>query len=315
MRFALLPAMTPELPADRLPCPWRDEAQSVARLRAALDGCLDWSAVRQRCEPWIEAVRRHPGAPWALESLLHEFPLSSQEGVAMMRLAEALLRVPDADTALALTADQLHRAPQPSHGGEAARHDNGWLASLTQRALAVSRHLLPAVDHAPHGWVQRLGAPTVMAATVRSMQLMGQQFVLGQTVDEALKKAGDQAGRAAAKGQRLCFSLDMLGEGARTAHDAARYLTAYRSAMRSLATARRHADQPPHSLSIKLSALHPRLEPLQVGTLLDELLPPLIALVRDALAAGVAITLDAEESWRLELQLLVLDRLLAALAG
>jgi RHH-type proline utilization regulon transcriptional repressor/proline dehydrogenase/delta 1-pyrroline-5-carboxylate dehydrogenase len=309
--------MTLELPADRLPCPWRDETQSVARLRAALNGCLDWSAVRQRCEPWIEAVRRHPGAPWALESLLHEFPLSSQEGVAMMRLAEALLRVPDADTALALTADQLNRSPQPSHGGEAAREDTGWLASLTQRALAVGRHLLPPADHSPSGWLQRLGAPTVVAATVRSMQLMGQQFVLGQTVDEALKKADDQTGRAAAKGQQLRFSLDMLGEGARTAHDAARYLEAYRSAMRKLAdpSARSHAGPPIHSLSIKLSALHPRLEPLQAGTLLDELLPPLTALVRDAMASGVAITLDAEESWRLELQLLVLERLLTALSG
>ncbi len=324
-RFALLPAMTLELPADRLPRPWRDEAQSVARLRATLAGCLDWSAVRQHCEPWIEAVRRHPGAPWALESLLHEFPLSSQEGVAMMRLAEALLRVPDADTALALTADQLKPLPRPPGFSSpaplpsqtaGARPDVGWLASLTQRALALSRHLLPPADHAPTGWLQRLGAPTVVAATVRSMQLMGQQFVLGQTVDEALHQAAEQTDRAVSKGQRLCFSLDMLGEGARTAHDAARYLAAYRSAMRRLAdhAAARGAGQPRDSLSIKLSALHPRLEPLHSGTMLDELLPPLTALVRDAMAAGVAVTLDAEESWRLELQLLVLDRLLSALA-
>lgn len=304
--------MTEILPADRLPCPWPDEDQSAARLREQLAGKLDWSAVRQHCEPWIQAVRRHPGAPWALESLLHEFPLSSHEGLAVMRLAEALLRVPDNETALALTADQLNR---PLGTGFAP--DTGWLGGITHRVLSLSRLVLPAADHGPTGWLQRLGGSAVVAATVRSLQLLGQQFVLGQTVDEALSTAGQQRARAADQGQRWCYSLDMLGEGARTHADAARYLASYRQALDHLSRAQRKAssDHPRDSLSIKLSALHPRLDPLHAESLMRNLLPSLTSLVDQALAQGISITLDAEESWRLELQLHILDRLLEGLAA
>jgi len=253
--------MDDALSPDRLPCPWRDEAAAAADLRRRLEGQLDWAAVRQRCTPWVNAVRRQPGAPWALETLLHEFPLSSQQGLAMMRLAEALLRVPDAETALAFTSDQLKSSgplPRPEPAA-----DDSLVGALAQRVLSLGRSLLPEADHAPSGWLQRLGAPTVVAATVRSVQLLGQQFVLGQTVQEALDKAETQRRKAAAQGQRLCFSFDMLGEGARTWEDADRYLQAYTHALDRLSATAHGASG--HGLvdglSIKLSALHPRLEP------------------------------------------------------
>ena len=309
-----------DLPADRLPSPWRDERQAVAALRAALTAPLDWSAVRQRCEPWIASIRRHPGPPWALESLLREFPLSTQEGLGLMRLAEALLRVPDADTALALTADQLKSGagrPSPSWTTPkvAATDHGGVWATLTHHVLALSQSLLPRADHAPSGWLERLGGPTVVAATVRAVQLLGQQFVLGQTIDEALDKAATQASRASAQGQRLCFSFDMLGEGARTWEDAERYLHAYRHALGRLADAAPgwRAGQPPDGLSIKLSALHPRLESAHTATVLEHLLPRLTELAHMAARAQLLLTLDAEESWRLELQVAVLDGLMQAL--
>src|SRR5690606_34373148 len=140
---------------------------------------------------------------------------------------------------------------------------------------------------------------------VRSMQLLGQQFVLGQTEEEALQKANQKAERALAHGKRLCFSLDMLGEGAHTHEDAQRYLASYRRVLQGVVDKLQEtsADRPRDSLSIKLSALHPRFEPAHSASVLADLMHPLIALVRDALAASVSITLDAEESWRLELQL------------
>jgi RHH-type proline utilization regulon transcriptional repressor/proline dehydrogenase/delta 1-pyrroline-5-carboxylate dehydrogenase len=139
-----------------------------------------------------------------MESLLKEYPISSAEGLALMRLAEALLRVPDADTAIALTADQLGRAD--FEGGE-----DSTLARLSSSAIALPKHLLPDAGQQP-GLLTKLGARTVVAATVRAVQLLGRQFVLGQTIDEGLKEAA-----AAPKQQpQLRFSFDMLGEGART---------------------------------------------------------------------------------------------------
>ncbi|HET6787506.1 MAG TPA: proline dehydrogenase family protein, partial [Aquabacterium sp.] len=275
---------------DRLPCPWRDEAAAVRALQAALHGHVDWTAVKQRCTPWVEGVRRHPGPLWAMESLLHEFPLSSHEGLALMRLAEALLRVPDADTALALTIDQLRhqdQAPPPPP-------TQGLVQRLSHRVLDLAQRLLPDSDRGPHGWLQRLGGQTVVAATIRSVQLLGRQFVLGQTVDEALSHAQPLRDAARARGQRLCFSVDMLGEGARTWADAERYLKSYQHALSEMA---RRGDH--DGLSIKLSALHPRFESAHTEAVLRHLIPRLHALALQAARADVLLTVDAEESWRL----------------
>jgi RHH-type proline utilization regulon transcriptional repressor/proline dehydrogenase/delta 1-pyrroline-5-carboxylate dehydrogenase len=149
----------------RLPDPYLPESPVVA-------ACLD--ALDPAATPWVQAVRQNPPPFWAMESLLKEYPISSAEGLALMRLAEALLRVPDAETAIALTADQLGRADFDNAGDKT-------LARLSSTAIAMSKKFLPDGE-APGGMFAKLGARSVVAATLRAVQLLGRQFVLGQTM-------------------------------------------------------------------------------------------------------------------------------------
>jgi RHH-type proline utilization regulon transcriptional repressor/proline dehydrogenase/delta 1-pyrroline-5-carboxylate dehydrogenase len=301
-----LPMPTP--PRARLPFPYRTETEVVAQALQALQGRLDWPAVVAAASPWVRAVREQPAPFWAMESLLREYPISSAEGLALMRLAEALLRVPDAETAIALTADQLGRADFEGAGGDGPHR---MLASLSASAIALSKKFLPEQAQPP-GLMQRLGSRTVVAATVRAIQLLGRQFVLGRTIAEAMQEAAGQ--RRAVAGLR--FSYDMLGEGARTARDAERYLAAYRHAIQAIA-AGRVADSPmaADGISIKLSALHPRYEDAQRERVFGELVPRVWALVEQAARANLNLTIDAEESDRLELSLDVLEALAARIAA
>lgn len=291
------------MPADtqRLPSPYRPEAASVCDRLAFLQGALDWELAAQQAAPWVAAVRRHPPPFWAMESLLKEYPISSAEGLALMRLAEALLRVPDAETAIALTADQLSRADFEGSPDSA-------LARLSHGAIALSKRLLPA-DGAPAeaNVFARLGARTVVAATLRAVQLLGRQFVLGQGIREAMQEAGN-----ARRGQpNLRFSYDMLGEGARTQADADRHLEHYEQAIRAIAVAAdpHRAVQANDGISIKLSALHPRYEALQHERVMRELVPRVWRLCELAAAANINLTIDAEEVDRLELSLDVFEAL------
>ncbi len=288
----------------RLPHPCRPEADVVRHRLQALEGALNWEEAMRQARPWVQAVRDHPPPFWALESLLREFPISSQEGLALMRLAEALLRVPDADTAIALTADQLGRADFSAHGDSA-------IARLSSTAVAWSKHFLPGSDGS-NGLAARLGAKAVVAAAVRAVQLLGQQFVLGQTIEQALLEA-EQAHR---QHPGVRFSFDMLGEGARTEADARRYLQAYEQALTSIAAADRETHTPMQAdgLSIKLSALHPRYEDAQRERVMAELVPRVWTLCQRAAAANLNLTLDAEEVDRLELSLDVADALMARIA-
>ncbi len=285
--------------ADRLPFPYRDEATAVAEALAALQGRLDWAAVLATARPWVQAVRAQPAPFWAMESLLREYPISSAEGLALMRLAEALLRVPDVETAIALTADQLGRGDFDGSGVEGSPHK--LLAPLSASAISLSKKLLPDSDSDnPPGLLQRLGSRTVVAATVRAIQLLGRQFVLGRTIQAAMGEA-DAARRAH---QPLRYSYDMLGEGARTERDAERYLASYRNAIRAIAAGRTGATpMASDGISIKLSALFSRYEDAQRERVFKELLPRLLALVDQAAQAQLNLTVDAEESDRLELSL------------
>ncbi|WP_110400515.1 bifunctional proline dehydrogenase/L-glutamate gamma-semialdehyde dehydrogenase PutA [Sphaerotilus hippei] len=268
---------------------------------------LDWAAVRRRAAPWVDAVRQHPPAFWAMESLLQEYPISSAEGLALMRLAEALLRVPDTATAIALTADQLGRADFSGHGGSTA---HPVLASLASQALGWSKKLLPAGSDQQPGLLQRLGAQTVVGATVRAIQLLGRQFVLGETIESALRR-----GHGGAVPGRLLHSYDMLGEGARTDADARRYLASYQHAIEAIATSlpggRASRPEAADGISIKLSALEPRYEASHGHRVHERLLPRVTGLMASAAAANINLTIDAEESERLELSLQVLDALMA----
>jgi len=312
--------------AQRLPFPYRPEADIVAHRLQSLSGDgphaslppegavaasgrpsgsgLDWAAAAQVAQPWVQAVRKHPPPFWAMESLLKEYPISSAEGLALMRLAEALLRVPDAETAIALTADQLGRADFDGAADSA-------LARLSHTAIAMSKKFLPDAQHEP-GLLGKLGAKTVVAATLRAVQLLGRQFVLGQDIGEAMNEA-DVARR---KTQNLRFSYDMLGEGARTDADALRYLASYENAIETIAK-RARADAPVEQndgISIKLSALHPRYEDAQRERVLAELVPRVWTLCEMAARANINLTIDAEEVDRLELSLDVFEALAAQVA-
>ncbi len=332
--FATAPA------AARLPHPYRDEFEVLGALLRGLPDAVDWPGAARRARPWVQAVRDHPAPFWAMESLLREYPISSAEGLALMRLAEALLRVPDAETAIALTADQLGKADFDAAKGHEGPGGgpHKMLANLSASAIALSKKFLPEND-AERGLFKRLGAQTVVAATVRAIQLLGRQFVLGRSIQEAMGEAA--AARKSQSGLR--FSYDMLGEGARTEADAQRYLASYLNAIHAIVNGRaaarpsagppqaglaplggsaavprgRGADIAPEDadgISIKLSALFSRYEDTQRERVMAELLPRVWQLIEPAAKAGLNLTIDAEESDRLELSLDVLEALARRIA-
>ena len=288
----------------RLPNPYRPEAESVAHALSSLANALDWPAAAKAATPWVHAVRQNPPPFWAMESLLKEYPISSAEGLALMRLAEALLRVPDAETAIALTADQLGRADFDNAGDKT-------MARLSSTAIAMSKKFLPDSD-SKSGLFAKLGARSVVAATLRAVQLLGRQFVLGQTIHEAM----DEAASAKRKIKNLRYSFDMLGEGARTERDAQKYLASYQNAINSIATTAsvKLACEQNDGISIKLSALHPRYEDAQRERVMRELVPRVWGLCELAAQANINLTIDAEEVDRLELSLDVFDALAAQVA-
>ncbi len=301
----------------RLPTAYQPETASVARCLSRLEGALDWASAAQQAAPWVQAVRSNPPPFWAMESLLKEYPISSAEGLALMRLAEALLRVPDVETAIALTTDQLGRADF-SGSGDAV------LARLSSAAIGLSKHFLPADAHTQPGLIAKLGARTVVAATLRAVALLGKQFVLGQTIEAAQTIAHQSPG--------LTFSYDMLGEGARTAQDAKKYLDSYTKAINSIAAraaiawdrapkdtnnkaAQGPTPQRSDGISIKLSALHPRYEYTQHARVMAELVPRVWGLCELAAKANINLTIDAEEVDRLELSLDVFEALVEKIAA
>jgi RHH-type proline utilization regulon transcriptional repressor/proline dehydrogenase/delta 1-pyrroline-5-carboxylate dehydrogenase len=286
------------------------EGPTVDARLATLQGALDWAQVVQMASPWVQAVRNNPPPFWAMESLLKEYPISSAEGLALMRLAEALLRVPDAETAIALTADQLGRADFDAAGDKV-------MSRLSSTAIAMSKHFLPGSPGADQpstepGLMVKLGAKTVVAATLRAVQLLGRQFVLGQTIGEGMKEAA----AAQRKQPNLRYSYDMLGEGARTDADALAHLASYQHAIESIAVDadKTRACELNDGISIKLSALHPRYEDAQIQRVMAELVPRVWGLCEQAARANINLTIDAEEIDRLELSLEVFEALLTKVA-
>jgi RHH-type transcriptional regulator, proline utilization regulon repressor / proline dehydrogenase / delta 1-pyrroline-5-carboxylate dehydrogenase len=288
---------------SRLPTAYRPEADIVQLRLRGLDTALDWHRIAQQAGPWVTAVRQNPPPFWAMESLLKEYPISSAEGLALMRLAEALLRVPDAETAIALTADQLGRA-------DFEDASDATLARLSSAAIALSKKFLPDAGDTPN-LLEKLGAKTVVAATLRAVALLGKQFVLGQTIEEARKVAANARNAQ----PQLRYSYDMLGEGARTEADAQRYLQSYAHAIATIAK-QGIADSPQAAdgISIKLSALHPRYDFTQHDRVMNELVPRVWTLCEQAAQANINLTIDAEEVDRLELSLDVTEALIERIA-
>ncbi len=253
------------------------------------------------------------GRAGLVQGLLQEFALSSQEGVALMCLAEALLRIPDADTRDALIRDKIGRGHWQQHLGQSPSlfvNAATWGLLLTGRLVAT--HSDTGLSSALRRLLGRGGEPLVRKGVDMAMRMMGEQFVTGQTIEEALGNARERE----ADGFR--FSYDMLGEAALTAQDAQHYLKAYEDAINAIgrASAGRGIYEGP-GISIKLSALHPRYARAQQQRVMDELLPRLLGLARLARQHDIGLNIDAEESERLELSLDLLEALChdPALAG
>lgn len=252
---------------------------------------------------------RAQGRTGLVEDFLGEFGLDTEEGLALMSLAEALLRVPDTETVDALIQDKVGGADWTRHRGGSTNplvNFSAWALDLTADVLGTSE---VGPRSALHRAVARLGEPVIRVAVGRAMRLMGGQFVFGRTIEEAIAHARRTGGH---------YSFDMLGEAARTAPDAARYFAAYAEAIAALApvsTAASVRDNP--GISVKLSALHPRYEFAQRERVLAELVPSVTRLARAARAANMGFNIDAEEADRLDLSLDVIAAVLAdpGLAG
>ncbi len=259
----------------------------------------------------IDAIRQNDDPLGGVEDMLREFALSTSEGLALMVLAEALLRVPDARTADRFIEDKLGQGDFIHH----ETRSSAFLVNASAWALGLSAKVIQPGE-TPRGTIgrltKRLGAPAVRAATRQAMRLMGSHFVLGETIEAALQRA-----QAHSSGHAR-YSFDMLGEGARTAEDAERYFNSYAAAIEAIGHAagdRSLPDRP--GISVKLSALHPRYEAVSRQRVMIELVPRVVDLAARAKAYDLNFTVDAEEADRLELSLDVIAAAVgyASLAG
>src|SRR6201992_779907 len=266
-----------------------DDGVMAARLLSGAGSSADQNArIDHMATRLVDAVRAHDDRFGGVEDMLREFALSTKEGLALMVLAEALLRVPDARTADHFIEDKLGYGDFVHHETKSS----AFLVNASAWALGMSARVIQPGE-TPQGTIgrlaKRIGVPAVRAATRQAMRLMGSHFVLGETIEAALARA--QASAAPR------YSFDMLGEGARTAADAERYFNAYASAIEAIgasAGTRPLPDRP--GISIKLSALHPRFEALSRQRVLDELVPRLIDLAQHAKSFDLNLTVDAEEA-------------------
>jgi RHH-type transcriptional regulator, proline utilization regulon repressor / proline dehydrogenase / delta 1-pyrroline-5-carboxylate dehydrogenase len=284
-----------------------DEEQLVRELadRARLAPAQQRSIV-ERATRLVEGVRKHQIKRSGLDAFLRQYDLSSQEGVILMCLAEALLRIPDDATADKLIADKIASGDWAAHFNTA---DSLFVNASTWGLMLSGRIVQPSDDdvHDPRGFIARLagrlGEPLVRAAFRQAMRIMGHQFVMGRTIAEALERS------TSAEHRLYRHSFDMLGEAALTKGDADRYLNAYREAIVAISgTVTDRAEPWAPSISVKLSALFPRYEFTQRGRALAELAPRLEKLAVVARDGNVALTVDAEEAERLELSLELIER-------
>jgi RHH-type proline utilization regulon transcriptional repressor/proline dehydrogenase/delta 1-pyrroline-5-carboxylate dehydrogenase len=320
---------------DPGPQPFLDFAQSVqpqSVLRAAItaayrrpeEECLPALLAAARLPPdaaarsqaqatkLVEALRAKPRGG-LVEGVIQEFALSSQEGVALMCLAEALLRIPDRATRDALIRDKISVGDWQSHLGHSPSmfvNAAAWGLMITGKLVGTSSE--SGLTQALTRLIGRGGEPLIRKGVDMAMRLMGEQFVCGETIAEALANSR----KLEARGFR--YSYDMLGEAATTAADAARYQSAYEQAIQAIGNAaeRRGIFDGP-GISIKLSALHPRYSRSQSDRVMEELLPRLLALAILARRFDIGLNIDAEEADRLELSLDLLESLAFApeLAG
>ena len=284
---------------------YRDEGEAVSALLAACP--LDDTAralVQAEAETLVRAARRSTRRQGVVESFLQEFSLGTKEGLALMCLAEALLRTPDQDTRDKLIAEKIGSADWASHLGRSDSlfvNASTWGLMLTGKLVEVDEEARRDVGGFVRRLAGRLGEPVVRQAVMAAVRIMGEQFVLGRTIEEALKRA---------RRESVLCSFDMLGEGARTAADAERYERLYADAIATVGEAGHGAGpERGHGVSVKLSALSPRYEATQEARVWAELYPRVKRLAVLASRHDLNFALDAEEADRLVLSLKLLERL------
>ena len=291
----------------------RSEPECVAELlRQPLLDPARALAARSQAHGWIQALRGQRSRGSGVDALMREFSLSSQEGVALMCLAEALARIPDRATADALIRDKLAQGDWRAHiGGSRSIFVNAAAWGLMLTGKLVATHSDAGLSAAANRLLARGGEPLIRAGVDIAMRLLGQQFVLGRTIEQALARAREAQARG------YLHSYDMLGEAALTATDAQRYFDSYVHAIQTIGASLgatgtvSEAAQARPGISVKLSALHPRFTGLQPLRLSGELLPRVQELCRLACRHGIGLNIDAEESERLEPTLDIFARLAA----
>ncbi|WP_267119866.1 bifunctional proline dehydrogenase/L-glutamate gamma-semialdehyde dehydrogenase PutA [Xanthomonas sacchari] len=315
------PLLSPELPPApqalraAITAAWlKDEAEHVrelleqARLPAA-----DQARVQALAADLVTRVRARAQDQGAIEAFMRQYDLGSEEGVLLMCVAEALLRIPDQDTADKLIRDKLGDADWKKHMGESDSilvNASTWGLMLTGKLVQINDLTRADVSGAFKRLIGRVGEPVIRLAVRQAMKIMGHQFVMGRTIGEALTRSrkGDNA--------HYRYSFDMLGEGALTMKDAQRYLDAYRQAIHAIGkhfAAQRQqgggkdAVFAAPSISIKLSALYPRYEHAKRARVMAELVPGVLELAQLAKSYGIGYTVDAEEADRLELSLDIIE--------
>ena len=307
---AAAPPFTTPFPAPFL-APYAPPDQELAAqlLADAVRERAAESRIDARARRLIEAIRAKTGGLGGVEDFLHAYSLSTKEGLALMVLAEALLRVPDAATADRLIEDKL--AAGRWLDGDVK--STAILVSASAWTLGVAARIIHPSDTPEtilDSIVRRIGMPAMRAATRQAMRLLGSHFVIGQTIAEALARAGANA--------QFVYSFDMLGEGARNAEDAEKYFDAYAAAIAAIGSSTGNAAPPRRpGISVKLSALHPRYEAISRQRVRSELTPRLLELARLAKEYDLQFTVDAEEADRLELSLEIIGAVLddASLRG
>ena len=296
MQNAPLPKMTKFAPQDAVIDTLIAQAAFSPALRQKISARAAALVVRIRAE----------ADPSMMEHFLSEYGLSTPEGVALMCLAEAMLRVPDKVTIDALIEDKIAPSDWGRHLGEASSslvNASTWALMLTGRVLDAPEKGIAGILR---GAIKRVGEPVIRAAVGQAMKEMGRQFVLGQTIDTALVRAKKL------EAQGYTYSYDMLGEAAMTAQDATRYAKAYANAITAIAGACTKGSTAANpGISIKLSALHPRYEVAQEDRVMAELVPVVRDLARQAAKAGMGLNIDAEEQARLTLSMRVIEAVLA----
>jgi RHH-type proline utilization regulon transcriptional repressor/proline dehydrogenase/delta 1-pyrroline-5-carboxylate dehydrogenase len=282
-----------------------DEPATVRALLAAspLDSAARQAVVDEAVR-LVEHARKSQKKQGVVESFLQEFSLGTREGLALMCLAEALLRTPDEDTRDRLIAEKIGSADWASHIGQSDSlfvNASTWGLMLTGKLVDADEQAKTDLPGFLTRVAGRLGEPVIRQAVAAAVRIMGEQFVVGRTIEAALKRANREGW--------LC-SFDMLGEGARTAADAERYERIYADAITAVGkTAKGQGPEVGHGVSVKLSALSPRYEATHEGRVWDELYPRIKRLALIAARYDINFTMDAEEADRLALSLKLLDRL------